>query len=234
MQEINLYDLIKHYASNWLLIVSLTLLGAIAGGIYTGYIQTPMYKSESTLLLVSVEGERVTTDPNLINNYVELLKSRSVLQPIINDQELDINYDDLVRNVEVTNERDSEVIKVAITSPNREQSTAILEEAVTSLQTEVENIYKEDNVRIVDEASLPNEPYNVNPELQIALGSIAGLMTAIILLFFVYDYKLANGDKTGVKREKKQTFRKILISLLTGHSDINSEAVNKFNNRRKD
>ena len=195
MQEINLYHLLKYYAQNWATILSFLILGLLAGLIYNNVIQTPLYKSEATLLLVNPAGQRTTQDAVLINNYVELFKSRRVLEPVIREHNYGGSYDQLVGNVEAVNDEDTEIIKVAISSDNAKMSQALTEGAVASFKQEAKTLYNATNITTVDEATNPSEPYNVKELPQLGIGATGGLFTSLLLLFFVYDYKTSKNGR---------------------------------------
>ena len=216
MQEFNPYQLIRYYVSNWALIIFLTALGLIVGLIYNSFIQKPSYRSEATLLLVNNSTIDATPDGTLLNNYVELFKSRRVLEPVIAQQNLQIPYDKLVNSVEATNENGTEVIKVAISTSDPKTSQLLLNGAVTSLKTQVEQLYGKGNVKVVDNANLPTQPHNVKTYLQLILSTIAGLLVSIIFLFFKYDIKLNNGTlNQEVPRKAARTNQSSPLKLIS-------------------
>lgn len=202
MQEINLYDLIKYYAKNWVFIATLTVLGLIGGIIYNNYIQTPLYKSDATLLVVD-SADSAPQDTTTINNYVELFKSRRVLEPVITTVHIPITYDELVKSVDTTNEKDTELIKVSISSEDPSTSKALVSGAVTSFMKQIAKLYAVDNIQVVDKASNATPPFNVHKGMQITLGTLGGLVSAFIALFFVYDYNF------GKKQVNKNVNKKI-------------------------
>ena len=197
MQEINLYSLVKFYAKNWLLIVSITFLGLVLGFVYSSFIQTPLYKSDATLLLVrsSSLSDSSSQDTILINNYIELFKSKRVLDPVISKQNLNISYDDMVGLVSASNSKSTEVIKIDVSTKDASKSKAFLEDAIVSFKAQVKQLYKIDNVRVVDSPSLAQKPYNIHKENTALLMAILSFVVAIISLFFVYDYRSVDNKK---------------------------------------
>jgi len=191
VEEINLYDLLKYYARKWRFILATTLLGLAIGVAYTNFIQTPLYKSEATLFLINEAGTQGPQDETLINNYVELFESRRVLSPVIEEQGIDMTYPEIEGAVTATAEKDTDVIKVAITTVDPKQSQDFINAAITSFKSQAEELYGADKVQIVDEASLSERPDNVQPMLQLGLATAAGFILAIIVLFFVYDFRLS-------------------------------------------
>jgi capsular polysaccharide biosynthesis protein len=188
VQDINLYHLLKFYAKKWFWIVIFTAIGALAGFVYNTYIQVPLYKSDATLLLVSTEDRKIGQDSTLINNYIELLKSRRVLEPVISKQgHALLSYDELVASTTAVNEKNTEVIKVSIASKDSRISKQLVDGVVTSFKKEIKDLYNLDNINIVDNANQSDEPYNVHTVMLITLTSTAGFLMSLILLFLAYD-----------------------------------------------
>lgn len=210
MQEINLYDLVKFYARNWGAILTALFVGAIVGLIYTFYIQTPLYKSEATALVVNGG----TADTKLNNNYTELFQSRRVLDVVIDDHDYDGNYEQLLSRTTATNDKDTDILKVSIADPDPRKSRDMLSTALESFSTEAGKLYGSENIKIVDSATLPTDPYNVKILQQVGLASTASFFLAVIAMFFVYDYRLSGGGTTKVATtatvpaEKKPTTTK--------------------------
>lgn len=203
MQEINLYQLLQYYAKKWVVIVAFTVTGLVAGLIYSFYLQTPLYKSDATLILIDPEKAiSAAKDPTLINNYIELFKSRKVLEPVIEKLNLDISYEELAGSIAATSEKDTEVIKVSASSENAETSMMVTDEAIASFKQEVGRLYDKDNIEIVDRANRPTVPYNVHAVLQVVVSMALGLVAALTLLFFAYDFSQSKTEKPVVKKPK--------------------------------
>ena len=64
------------------------------------------------------------------------------------------------------------------------------------------------NIKVVDAASLPAKPYNVNALMQIGLATAAALFIAIVALFFVYDYTNSNPARTRATKKGKKVANK--------------------------
>ncbi len=202
MQEINLYDLLKYYARNWLNILSALIIGAAIGLIYTNFIQTPLYKSDATMLVV---GARTSQDATINNNYTELFKSRRVLETVIEQQGYTGNYEKLLARTTATNDKNTDIIKVSIADPDPKKSEQLLSASLEVFKKEAGTLYNSNNIKTVDPASLPGQSYNVNLFLQVGLSMAATTLLVIIALFFVYDYRMSNPVPVQVTKPKKST-----------------------------
>jgi capsular polysaccharide biosynthesis protein len=214
VQDINLYHLLKFYVKKWPFIIGLTAIGALAGFVYNTYIQVPLYKSDATLLLVNTDSAKVAQNTTLINNYIELLKSRRVLEPVLNDQNHVMTYEELAGAITTTNDKGTEVIKVSVASKDASTSKKLADGVVSSFRDEVKNIYKLNNISIVDNASTVNVPYNVHQVLFLAISSTAGLFLSVIILSFVYDLKMADLTLTSSDEARRKSRSKMGIKSV--------------------
>lgn len=233
MEEINLYDLLRHYAKNWLNILIALMAGAILGLAYTFFVQTPMYKSEATLLAVGEQRTSSSQDSVVLNNYVGLFTSQRVLGPVIHEQAYDGSYSQLVGNVAASNDKGTDIINVSIATRDANKSKAMLEGAIESFREQSQELYGDRAVtlRVVDNATLPGNASNVKPLQQVGLAmAVTATLTAIVM-FFMYDYRMANPKKTQktknskvvlpIIKEKKASegvFSKVMKRLLLGET----------------
>ncbi len=245
MQENNLYDLVKHYARMWYVIVALTVVGLIGGFIYSNYIQTPLYKSNVKLILVSSDDVATANDQTRINNYIELIKSRRVLDPVIAKQQNNISYDEVSQAIEVTNEKNTQVINVIVATPDSQQSKVIANNITASFKVAVSKLYGVNDVMVVDPAVRATAPYNVNKPIQVAVAGIVGFVLSVVALFFAYDLKPRNKTKQvaiseptvvivkkAVTKKKSKKIRRSL-SLKPLYTFIKNVANNSVNRVKK-
>jgi capsular polysaccharide biosynthesis protein len=203
MQEINLYKLLGFYVRNWLLILSLTLTGLLAGVVYNQFIQQPMYRSNATLLFINPGSSTSAQDATLLSNYVALFQSRRVLEPVISAQKLGVTYDQFSPSVDAVNEKGTEVIKLSVTTDSAEKSQKFLQSAVSSFKKEATLLYDTDKLQVVDNASSAAPPFNVKKPLQLALATGAGFVISLIVLFFIFDAKGGQVEKKPVLNKPK-------------------------------
>ena len=207
MQEINLYDLLKYYAKNWLILLSAIFAGAIIGLVYTSYIQNPSYRSNATLFIVNNDQTAISKDSTLINNYLELIKSRRVLEPVISELNLNKDYNQITGSVSADNQKDTAIIKLAVVSDSPDTSRDIANSTTASFRKQIKDLYGKENIQVVDSASLATAPYNVRKSLQLAVATTAGLLIASVAVFFMYDYRLNNGTLNKKKISKPKAVK---------------------------
>ncbi|UTX51094.1 hypothetical protein KI440_02720 [Candidatus Saccharibacteria bacterium TM7i] len=225
MQEINLYDLMRYYAKNWLNLLGALFVGAIIGVAYTGLIQTPLYKSEATMI---VTGRTSAADTTTNNNYAELFKSRLVLETVVREKGYNGSYEQLLARTTAVTDKNTDVLKVSIADPDPKTSQLLLTASVDTFKERASNIFKNsENIKSVDTASLPSKPFNVKTVMQVGLAMAATFFAAIIALFFVYDYKNSNPARTRAteKRAKKTSRQAKKNNTSTTDTDAKKATV---------
>ncbi len=227
VQEINLYDLLKHYKNYLIAIIICALIGLGAGFAYNAQIQKPQYKSQATLLLVTNNQSVSTYDTTLINNYIALFKSQSTLQPVINKLHLNQDYNSLSKELSATNTGNNLVINLSLTSSNPNKSSDILNETLKTFQNEIQHLYGTNNVKVVDYATPNYTPSNIHSSLQLASATAITTLFALIAIFFHYDYNL-NNKKSKKNRKTPKLDNKNLIRLVKKIVPFTKNIVSKI------
>lgn len=186
------------------------MLGGIVGVAYTYFVQSPQYTSKATILLVGTNRTSSASDSVTLNNYVQLFTSRRVLEPVITEHDYNKGYDTLVANTTAQNTKNTDIINVSISTSDAKQSKALLEDGIQSFRKQARELYGDNTIKIniVDAASLPGQPTNVKPVMQIGLAVAAGFALGIISLFFMYDYRMSAGKR---RRAQSQGGNNIVV-----------------------
>ncbi|MBL8030764.1 MAG: hypothetical protein JNK33_00340 [Candidatus Doudnabacteria bacterium] len=189
MEEINLYELLRFYRKHWLKIAGATLLGLVLAVNYTLWGQKPMYKSEATLIVVSkLESSPIAQGSSQLSDYPLLIKSRRVLEPVIRQHHINLDYTSLQQNISANNDKDTRLISLSVKSTDAVTSQRLANSIIVSFREQVKAIYGTDDIKIVDDASLPKKPANVRRTAQIALGAMGGFLVSVLALFFAFDF----------------------------------------------
>ena len=193
MEELDLKELFNLFWHKKVQIILIILIFIVLGVIYTVGFTTPMYTSSTTLLLAGTEKQEgqtlstnsitatdITINSNLVSTYSELVKSKNVLGQVISNLGIDISEDTLRNNISVTAVKDTELIEIAVTTENPEYAPRIANETAKVFIQKVAEFYNINNVHIVDEAELSQEPSNINHQKDIIIFAFIGLVVAVV------------------------------------------------------
>lgn len=196
MEEFNISEFIKYYFSLIVIVILFIILGAVGSWYYTDYIQVPMYKSQTSLVLTragdstgSITQNDISLNKNLVATYREIIKSRRILFNVISNLNLDITEKELSDKVSVTSSNDTELIVISVVDKDSKLARNIANEIAKVFKEEITTIYNIENISIVDVAIKAKDAYNVNPLKQYVIGVGSGFLigSLIITVMFYFD-----------------------------------------------
>lgn len=196
MEEFNISEFIKYYFSLIVIVILFIILGAVGSWYYTDYIQVPMYKSQTSLVLTragdstgSITQNDISLNKNLVATYREIIKSRRILSNVISNLTLDITEKELSDKVSVTSSNDTELIIISVVDKDSKLARDIANEIAKVFKEEITTIYNIENISIVDVAIKAKDAYNVNPLKQYVIGVGSGFLigSLIITVMFYFD-----------------------------------------------
>lgn len=208
MEEINLKMILQIFWSKKIEIVCIMIIFAIIGTIYTMFFVTPVYSSSTSIILASSNNTAKTADissttateltvnSKLVSTYSELVESKNVLRKVISNLNINIDEEILKKNVRVNAIKDTELIEITVTNENAREAARIANEIAVVFMEKVKEIYKIENVQVIDEAEPDEKPSNVNIKKSAAMFTGIGLVVAVIYVL------IANMLDTTIKKEE--------------------------------
>lgn len=205
MEEINLKELFDYFVSKWFIIAITGLVFVVAGASYTLFFKTPMYNSYTTMVLTTnnektnqqITSSDITLNKNLVSNYRVIMKSHSILNQVINNLELSTTAEQLKKQVNVTTEDDTEIIRISVNSENADSAKDIANEIARVFSNDVAKYYSIKNVAIVDYAEKANSPYNISLLKTTVLALLVGIVlaSAAIFIMFYFDTTIKSTEE---------------------------------------
>jgi len=141
----------------------------------------------------SVNNSELTAAQSLANTYSVIIKSNSVLQPVIDKMQLDMTYESLSNAITVSPVNETQVIEVSMKSTDPSFAKKVIANVVKVAQPVIKDVVEAGSVKVVDESRLANNgrPVGPNAKKNAALGAAAGLafMLAIVFLKELFNKK---------------------------------------------
>ena len=191
MEEINLKEVYSYFKSKilWILIAIVVII--VIGNVYTIITREPMYRSNTTIVLVGESKEGYSQsdsqlNQNLIGTYSEIIKSRKVLSQVIENLKLKMSVEELSNNITTTSVEDTEIIQITVANANAKDAKKITDEVAKVFSEEIQDIYNLENVAIIDKAELSKNPYNINYVKDNVIYIIVGFVLSFGIVFIMY------------------------------------------------
>lgn len=198
MEEIDLRELFNIFWNKKYQILLTVLIFIIIGVVYTIGFTTPMYSAKTTLVLAmsgNAGGEKkennsitttdITLNSKLIGTYSKLVKSSKVVRQVLSNLNIEENENKIKNNISVTAEEDSEVIRITVNHENATYAAKIANEVASEFSKMINELYKIDNIYIVDKAEVPNGPSNIHHAKDVILFALVGLALSAAYVFIL-------------------------------------------------
>lgn len=193
METIDLKDMFSYFKSKISIIILFIAVVGIMGCLYGLFIQKPVYKSSTSIVLISesqtgatLTYNDVSLNQNLVSTYSEIIKSRRVLNQVIDNLSLDYSYSNLSNNVEVSSVTGTQIIKISVSDRNNKTAMKIADEIAKVFAKEIPELYNISNVNILDYAEAASNAYNVNFIKQSIIYLLVGLVLGLGITFVMY------------------------------------------------
>lgn len=196
--EIDLKQLLELFWSKKIFILAVILIAAVAGYVYSNFFVEPKYTSSTTLILAqrnsttseTITSTDVTLNDKLIDTYKEIATSATVVRTVISNLNLsNIDENVLKKEINVTAVTGTQILKISVTDADAELATKIANEMGNVFSQRITDIYKIDNISIVDEAETTGIPSNINHKKDMAIFLAGGLVVAVglVLIMNMFD-----------------------------------------------
>lgn len=218
MEEIDLKELFEFIKNKLGLLIIITVGICLLGCVYGLFLQKPMYKSYTTIILSGSDSQitqsELSLSKSLVDTYAEIVKSRRVLEQVIQELNLDTTYEKLSNKISVTSVNNTEIIKIIVTDTDPTEAKNIANVTANYFTKEVVDLYKVNNVNVLDEANTTNIPYNINVAKQIIIYLFIGFIIGAGVLFVIFYF-----DRT--IKSAEQVEQKIKLPILGSVEEFN-------------
>ena len=195
--EIDFLQLAKVLWKKAVSIVLMAILGGLIAFGTTYYFITPLYSSDCMFYVnnsivsvgstnFSISSADISAAQSLVDTYIVILKSRSTIDDVIKEADLDMTYSEVTSTISAAPVNSTEIFKVTVTTDSPEQSKLIANTIAEVLPKKVSNIIEGSSVRIVDYAVLPSVKTSPSFLKNTAVGVLAGAVFAALIIIVGY------------------------------------------------
>lgn len=203
--EIDLLELFAYYLANIKVIIIGFLAGALLAGLITHFAITPMYTATSKMYMVSSSSQSVIdlTDLNIgqsiSEDYVELLKTRPIVEGVIEDLGLDYTYNQLLGMMSLSIINNTRIIKIDVTSADNKEAMNIANALAEKGVTELPKVMETPEPHIAEYAIVPVNKSSPSLTKNTMIGALLAML--LVLAIFTIQYLLDDTFKTAEQIE---------------------------------
>lgn len=227
---IDLHQLVALLRINYKMLILWTVLMGLLGFVVAKFVVVPKYTATTEILVNQKHGNNngqaynnQQADVQIINTYKDIITNKVIL----NEANKELNSSSKVANeygrnynipvsqlkddIKISNQQNSQVFSVAVTTDDSQKSTAAANTIATVFKKRIKKIMSVNNVTIVSRATEPSAPSFPNVKLFTLAGAVLGF-----LLSFAY-FLIKKLTDTTVNTDEFMTDELGLTNL--GHVD---------------
>lgn len=174
----------------WILILA-TALGLGISVVYTTAFIQPVYSSTSLLHVLSKSTSITSlTDlqvgTSLTQDYQIFITSRPVVDKVIEDLELDMTYDEFVRNVSVDNPTNTRFIYITVRNHDAYMAKTIVDKLTDVSAERMGTIMETQPPNVADYGHVPEHQTSPSLTRNALLGAIVGFILAAAIIIVLH------------------------------------------------
>lgn len=193
-QPVDLMELLYAFRRRWKILVTAMILGGIIAGIYTRIMITPLYTSTATILVLSKETTLTSIadlqfGTQLTSDYTALVRSRPVMEEVIENLGLDMGWSGLKGSIQVVNPSGTRLLELTVTNGDPELAKRIVDELANVSAAYVADQMEVIPPKIIEDGIVSNVPVSPNMKSNVIKGMLGGLAIVAVLtaLFAMLD-----------------------------------------------
>ena len=180
----------------WILLTAIVFAGA--SGLITKFAMTPIYSSTAQLYVVSKGGLSQLTDLTMgTQDYMVIVKTRPVLEQVIADLKLDMDYKELEKKITVENPSDTRIMQITITDKDAALAQSITQDLAEVTAKTVAEKMDVKSPTIIEKAYKADKPDSPSLKKNVLIGAVLGFIlmaAAIVIQYLMNDTILKEED----------------------------------------
>ena len=204
--EIDLLGLLFFFRARLIFIIVAFVLGAVVAGLYTRFLVTPLFTATAKMYMVSASSGNVVdlTDLNLgtsiSSDYEEMIKIRPIFEDVIDDEQLEYTYEQLLGMVTIATLDDTRILTISVKSPDPEEAAKIANALAEKATVELPKLMETPEPHIAEHAIVPKRRSSPSYSKNIMIGALA--VTVIVMAVFTFFYVTDDTLKSAEDIEK--------------------------------
>lgn len=197
--EIDLRQLFTVIMGKLWLILLTGFAVAVVAFLVTELFMTPIYESSTKIYVVNKTSEATNVTASdlqagtqLTKDYQQLILSRTVLEKVIKEKNLDMTADQMKGKIVVSAPVDTRVLEIIVSDPDPKLAQEIANSVREVASDHIQKVMNTQAVNTVDAASLAKSPSRPSTMKNTLIGGMLGVLLAmaIVVIIFMSDDRI--------------------------------------------
>lgn len=203
--EIDLKEIFFVLLRGWKMLLLSAVLTAAVICAFNVYIMTPKYAATSRLYVFPKSTSLssfadIQLGDSLTQDYMEVITGRSVVDKVIENLELNVEYKDMLKELTIENPTDTRILKITVTDESPEEAKRIADEFATVSSEYISDRMDQDPPNILEWGYIADKPVGPKVARNTCIGFAAGLLLMSFALIAGYLMNDTLEDSEAVER----------------------------------
>ena len=191
-ETIDLRELLATIKKRFWIVILTTVIAVGISVVVTNRTKVQFYQAKTTMI-VNVEknenqamltSDQISAGQKLAVLYGEIIKSRSVLEPVIEKLNLDMTPQQLAGMISVSQVNETHIMNLSVTDTDPDRAKAIANTIPEVFTEEVKRTIKANGVEVLD-PSLGGYPIVSNSSNKVLIAGVLGVMIGLFIIFLI-------------------------------------------------
>ena len=187
--EIDLRQVLSVVISKLAIIIIVGVIFGLATFVYTKFFVRPTYVSQASLYVLNKQNTNSTTtysdlqtSTQLTQDYMVLVKSRTVLEKVISELGINMSYGELYQMITVTNKTNTRILDISVAGHDQYQVKEIAEKVAVVSGDSICSIMQIEKCEVFDHAVVPTAPSAPNVMRNVLIIGMLGVILTIAVV----------------------------------------------------
>lgn len=209
--EIDLRSIFYTLKKKIVFMILIAMICGAAAGCYTNFFIDPKYTAAITLCAYndnnrigtdgSISSSEIDASTNLVNTYMEILKSYAFLEKVADRLDYDISAGAVKGMISCGQVTETFIFKVYVTSTNPNEAAEIANTIAEICPDELVRIINAGSIQVVDYAAVPSSPSSPNLKKNVGIAMLVGFVLSFVLFFVKEIFDTSINDEKDLEKE---------------------------------
>lgn len=234
--EIDMGELLRYLAGKAGYIILTALAFAVLALAVTTFCMTPRYTSTTKMYVLNRQTNEGVTSSDLqsstylTKDYMEMIRSRTVIEAVIADLNLNSTYEDVLGQIDVSAASDTRVIAISVTDKDPYEARDIANAVRNAAAAHIQSVMNTEAVTVVDEANIPTKKSSPSTIKNVEVAGGVGLFLALVVCVVLY---LMNDKVTTAEDVERYLGLSVLASMPLEEEEVRRKKARKKLEKKK-
>lgn len=188
--ELDLIELFGIIKKRLKMIIIVTLITTFIAAIVSVFFISPTYEATVGIIISKQDGEKITNQDitmyqNLMQTYKDIAGTNKVAEMAASKLGNGADAKELLKKTTVTTKTGTMVLTIAVDSKSAVESYKDVQAYAEAFVSRAKELISEGDIKIMDDAQVPQSPIKPNIKLNIAIGFLVGLLLSAGAAFLI-------------------------------------------------